>query len=224
VHSHAWRAARLAARCFRQMPPANERRTSTNGRRVSSLGSRTLAQGWKDHSRAIWETRETPLSSRRKRCGSLHLTPGITAAIAIEPRHGFERTDFERLTEYVAGRNRSPVSVATFISEHALFPLIFRSKRYQQLYLRLKTLAACPLGFVGSHLLARLTEHPCSIADDAIAPARPPCCPSCTVRAGRPQVPRRQVSITRPSPRLGLSPMAAAARSCDPSLWQSGLR
>jgi hypothetical protein len=44
---------------------------------------------------------------------------GIAAAVAIEPRHRFERTDFQRLTEYVSGGSRSSTSVAMFVSEHA---------------------------------------------------------------------------------------------------------
>ena len=55
------------------------------------------------------------------------LMPGIAAAIAIKPTHGFERTYFQRLAEHVAGRNRSSASVVTFISKHALSPQIFRS-------------------------------------------------------------------------------------------------
>ena len=56
------------------------------------------------------------------------LTPRIAATIAIEPCHGFERTHFKRLAEYVAGWNRSSAPVATFISKHALSPQFFRSK------------------------------------------------------------------------------------------------
>jgi hypothetical protein len=53
------------------------------------------------------------------------LMTGIAAAIAIKPCYGLKRTYFQRLTEYVAGRNRPPASVATFISEYALSPQMF---------------------------------------------------------------------------------------------------
>jgi hypothetical protein len=46
------------------------------------------------------------------------LLTGIAAAIAIEACHGFERTDFQRFAQYVAGWNRSATSVATVVSEH----------------------------------------------------------------------------------------------------------
>ena len=66
------------------------------------------------------------------------LTPRIAATIAIEPCHGFERTHFKRLTEYVAGWNRSSAPVAMFISKHALSPQNFRSKRHKQVYISSK--------------------------------------------------------------------------------------
>jgi hypothetical protein len=60
---------------------------------------------------------------RTDRVASYVLLAGIAAAIAIKPCHGLKRTDFKRLTEYVAGRNRPPASIATFISKHALSPI-----------------------------------------------------------------------------------------------------
>src|SRR5262249_68451 len=122
------------------------------------------------------------------------LTPRIAATIAIEPCHGFERTHFKRLAEYVAGWNRSSASVATFISKHALPPMeiwdgrgISKStlaqtpfsapRRGPPALAGLTTLAARPLdhpasaGVFGSRLLRRLTEHPCSISNDSIARA-----------------------------------------------------
>ena len=50
---------------------------------------------------------------------------GIAAAIAVKPCHRFERTDFKRLTEYVAGRNRFSSSIAMFVSKHEVSPLKF---------------------------------------------------------------------------------------------------
>jgi hypothetical protein len=55
------------------------------------------------------------------------LLAGIAAAVPIEAGHGFERTDFQRLTEHVAGRNRSSASVATVVPEHD-FVLMAASK------------------------------------------------------------------------------------------------
>jgi hypothetical protein len=198
VHSHAWRAGRPAARCLLQLPPTRGAQAPTVARFQA-----WEAELWHRGGKII-----APRFGKREKLRCHHsadgvapyiLTPGIAAAIAIDPCHGFERTDFERLTEYVAGRNRSPASVATFISEHALFPLIFSIEVASASLHQLKTPtrsagtswvedSGCVPVRLGSHLLARLTEHPCSIADDAIARARPPCCPSCTVRAGRPQV------------------------------------
>jgi hypothetical protein len=57
------------------------------------------------------------------RVASYVLLAGIAAAIAIKPCHGLKRTDLKRLTQYVAGRNRSPACIATFISKHALSPI-----------------------------------------------------------------------------------------------------
>jgi hypothetical protein len=48
------------------------------------------------------------------------LLAGIAAAIPIKPCHGLKRTDLKRLTEYVAGWNRSATSFATVVSEHDL--------------------------------------------------------------------------------------------------------
>ena len=48
------------------------------------------------------------------------LLTGIAAAIAIEPCHGFEGTDFQWLAENVAGRSRSSTSSAAVVSEHDL--------------------------------------------------------------------------------------------------------
>jgi hypothetical protein len=46
------------------------------------------------------------------------LFTGIATAVTIEAGHGFERTDFQRLTEHVAGWSRSPASVVSVVSEH----------------------------------------------------------------------------------------------------------
>jgi hypothetical protein len=55
------------------------------------------------------------------------LLTGIAAAIAIEACHGFERTDFQRFAQYVAGWNRSATSVATVVSEHDLVLIAARA-------------------------------------------------------------------------------------------------
>ena len=47
----------------------------------------------------------------------------VAAAVAIEAGHGLKRTDFQRLTEHIAGWGRSSASIATVISEHNLVPL-----------------------------------------------------------------------------------------------------
>jgi NAD(P)-dependent dehydrogenase (short-subunit alcohol dehydrogenase family) len=60
-----------------------------------------------------------------ERVASHVLLAGIAAAIAIKPCHGLKRTDLKRLTEYVAGRNWPPASIATFVSKHALSPIFF---------------------------------------------------------------------------------------------------
>jgi hypothetical protein len=73
--------------------------------------------------RAILKTRET--SDGTDRVASYVFLAGIAAAIAIKPCHGLKRTDLKRLTEYVAGRNWPPASIATFISKHALSPIFF---------------------------------------------------------------------------------------------------
>ena len=121
------------------------------------------------------------------------LAPRIAATIAIEPCHGFERTHFKRLTEYVAGWNRSsapspPSSLSTLsplkifdrsgISKSTLAQNPFSdTRRGPPALAGLTTLAARPLdhparaGVFGSRLLRRLTEHPCSISNDSIARA-----------------------------------------------------
>jgi hypothetical protein len=54
------------------------------------------------------------------------LLTGIAAAIAIEPCHGLERTDFQRFSEYVAGWSRPPASITTVVSEHDLILIAAR--------------------------------------------------------------------------------------------------
>jgi hypothetical protein len=52
------------------------------------------------------------------------LFAGIAAAVAIEPRHGLERTDCQRLSKHIPGRYRFPTSVATVVPEHEPFPVV----------------------------------------------------------------------------------------------------
>jgi hypothetical protein len=56
------------------------------------------------------------------------LLAGIAAAIAVKPCHRFEGTDFKRLTEYVAGRNRFSSSIAMFVSKHEVSPLNYSNE------------------------------------------------------------------------------------------------
>jgi hypothetical protein len=105
------------------MPPANEGRTSTNGRLVSGQESQTLALGWTNRCRAISKTRETRRHDGADRVASYIRLAGIAAAIAIKPCHGLKRTDLKQLTEHVAGWNWPPASIATFISKNALSPI-----------------------------------------------------------------------------------------------------
>ena len=157
------------------MPPASKGHRGTNGRRVSSQGSQ-------------WVN---------------------AAAIAIKPTHGFERTYFQRLAEHVAGRNRSSASVVTFISKHALSPQIFRSKRHQQVYISskprrrppvlrgLKTLAACPLGFIRFAPIS--PPHRTSMLHSRRRDRPPAVLPKLHSASRKTLSPRRRVSITRPA-------------------------
>jgi hypothetical protein len=80
------------------------------------------------------------------RVASHVLLAGIAAAIAIKPCDGFKRTDFKRLAEYVAGWNRPPASIATFISKHAFSPC-FRSKWHWRVYVSSKPVLCIGIGY-----------------------------------------------------------------------------
>jgi hypothetical protein len=61
---------------------------------------------------------ESPLSSQRRRVTADIIPAGIATAIPIEPCHGLEGTNFQRLAEHIAGWNWSTASVGVVVSEH----------------------------------------------------------------------------------------------------------
>ena len=97
------------------------------------------------------------------------------------------------------------------LSEHALFPPIFRSKWHQQVYISskprrgppalsgLKTLAACPLGFVRFAPISppHRTSMLHSRRRDRASP--PAVLPKLHSASRKTSSPRRRVSITRPA-------------------------
>ena len=135
------------------------RRAHDNTRRVASLECLLPARGTEAPTVAGFQAREAKLWHRsgqivaarfrkreKPRChhsadgvAANVLMPGIAAAIAIKPTHGFERTYFQRLAEHVAGRNRSSASVVTFISKHALSPSNFSIEAASASLYQLKT-------------------------------------------------------------------------------------
>ena len=144
-----------------------------------------------------------------------------------------QRTDLKWLTEYVAGRNWPPASIATFISKHGLSPIFAIEAASASLH-QVEDSGCVLVGHV--RLAPTKSPHRTSMLHIRRHDrASPPCLLSCTTQASNPQVrgagfrladrPRLtshrldsssnwSIRLVRLLPRW-ISPDAVQSRSCD---------